>query len=377
VNKKYVHNVSQGDDIVEKQIRSVNIKNQPGYLPIWIQSKLEYLRNIFYLKKRAINTFAEIDAEFMDPTTNSKDLYRLLAVGSSAEVLSEVLEILKRISAGFDTEQINNAFEAVERLYDGRFPGYRACNTGYHDFRHAIEAFLAMSRLIHGAVLDNESFSERQIITALIAAILHDVGYIQEENDTRGTGAKHKADHEQRSMDFLSRHGLQFGLSEEEIAAGRAIILCTDMDADITTINFPSAQIELLGKLLGTADLMAQLAEQTYLEKLLYLYYECQEAGVGDYESEVDILRKSVNFYDVFEKRLATTLGGVDRFMQLHFASRWGIHQNLYHEAIYKQKDTLLQILKIPGADPRDYLKRGDIVKKVRETCHKNTPEHR
>ena len=313
----------------------------------------------------------------MDSPPDSKDLYRLLAVGSSEDVLREVLDILKRISSDFDTGPIRDVFDAVKRLYGGDFAGYRACNTGYHDLRHAIEAFLAMSRLIHGAVLDNESLSERQIITALIAAILHDVGYIQEESDTGGTGAKHKADHEQRSMDFLNLHGFEFGLSEEEISAGRMIILCTDMDADITTIALPSPQIDLLGKLLGTADLMAQLAEQTYLEKLLYLYYECKEAGEGDYESEVDILRKSVNFYDVFEARLRTTLGGVDRFMQLHFASKWGINQNLYHEAINKQKDYLLKILKIPDADPRDYLKQADIVKKVRETYHKNTPEDR
>jgi hypothetical protein len=313
----------------------------------------------------------------MDPTTNPKDLYRLLAVGSSEEVLSEVLEILERISSDFNTEPILNVFDAVQRLYGGNFPGYRACNTGYHDLRHAIEAFLAMCRLIHGAVLGNQSFSERQIITALIAAILHDVGYIQEASDTRGTGAKYKAVHEQRSMDFLSHHGFEFGLSDDEIAAGRMIIQCTDMDTDITAIAFPSAQIELLGKLLGTADLMAQLAEQTYLEKLLYLYYECEEAGVGEYEGEVDILRKAVNFYDVFEERLKTTLGGVDRFMQLHFASRWGIHQDLYHEAISKQKDYLLKILSIPDSDPRDYLKQGGIVKKVRETYHKNSPEHR
>jgi hypothetical protein len=242
--------------------------------------------------------------------------------------------------------------------------------------RHTIEAFLAMCRLIHGAVLDNHSFSERQIITALIAAILHDVGYIQEESDTQGTGAKYKAVHEQRSMDFLSHQGFEFGLSDEEIAAGRMIIQCTDMDTDITAIAFPSAQIELLGKLLGTADLMAQLAEQTYLEKLLYLYYECEEAGIGDYESEVDILRKAVNFYDVFEARLKTTLGGVDRFMQLHFASRWGIHQDLYREAINKQKDYLLTILSIPDSDPRDHLKQGGIVKKVHQIHHKNPPKH-
>ena len=312
----------------------------------------------------------------MDPITNSKDLYKLLAVGSSEEILSEVLEILKRISSDFNTEPILSVFDVVQRLYGGNFPGYRACNTGYHDLRHAIEAFLAMSRIIHGALLDNQSFSERQIITALIAAILHDAGYIQEESDTRGTGAKYKAVHEQRSMDFLSQHGFKFGLSDEEIAAGRMIIQCTDMGTDITTIALPSPQIELLGKLLGTADLMAQLSEQTYLEKLLYLYYECEEAGVGGYESEVDILRKAIDFYDVFETRLRTTLGGVDRFMQLHFASRWGINKDLYHEAINKHKDYLLKILSMPDSDPRDYLKRGDIVKKVHQIFHKNPPKH-
>ena len=312
----------------------------------------------------------------MNPAVSSKDISKLLAIGSSEEILSEVLEILKRISSDFNTQPILNVFDMAQRLYGGKFSGYRACNTGYHDLRHAIEAFLAMSRIIHGAVLDNQSFSERQIITALIAAILHDVGYIQEESDTRGTGAKYKGVHEQRSMDFLSHHGFEFGLSDDEIAAGRMIIKCTDMDTDITAIAFPSPQIELLGKLLGTADLMAQLAEQTYLEKLLYLYYECEEAGVGDYESEVDILRKAINFYDLFEARLRTTLDGVNRFMQLHFASRWGIHQDLYLEAINKHKDYLLKILSIPDSDPRDHLKQGGIVQKVHQIHHKNPPKH-
>jgi hypothetical protein len=321
--------------------------------------------------------FFLIDAPFMNPTTKSKDISTLLAVGSSEEVLSEVLEILRMISSDFNTAPVRNVYNAAERLYSGNFSGYRACNTGYHDFRHAVESFLAMSRLIHGAVLDNPSIAERQIITALIAAILHDAGYIQQNSDARGTGAKHKSDHEQRSMDFLSRHGSEFGLSAEEIAAGRIIILCTDMDADITTITFPSAQIELLGKLLGTADLMAQLAERRYLEKLLYLYYECKEAGVGDYESEVDILRKAVHFYDFFEVRLKTTLDGVDRFMQPHFAIRWGIDKNIYHEVINKQKDYLLQVLEIPCSDPRKYLRRGGIVKKIHDNLHENTPKHR
>ena len=313
----------------------------------------------------------------MDITVNSKGISKRFSFDSSDEVLHEVLEILSLISSGFNTEPVRDVFAAAERLYNGDFPGYSACNTGYHDFHHAIDTLLAMARLIHGAVLADNSFSERQMITALTAAILHDAGYIQEQSDIRGTGAKYKANHEQRGMDFLSRHGFEFGLSGEEIAAGRSIILCTDIDTDISTISFSSAWIELLGKMLGTADLMAQLAERRYLEKLLYLYHECEEAGIGDYENEADMLHKAIDFYEFFYERLKKPLAGADRFMRLHFASRWGIDQNLYREIIDRQKNYLLKILKLPHTDPRDCLRRDGIVKKIRETYPENMNKHR
>jgi hypothetical protein len=312
----------------------------------------------------------------MDMTVNSTDISKRFYFDSADEVLREVLKILRLISSGFNTKSVCEVFDAAERLYKGNFPGYSACNTGYHDFRHAIDTFLAMARLIHGAVLAKNSFSERQIITALTAAILHDVGYIQEQSDNQGTGAKYKINHEQRSMAFLNRHGFEFGLSAEEIAACNSIILCTDMDADISTISFSSLRIELLGKMLGTADLMAQLAGRQYLEKLLYLYYEYKEAGLDDYENEVDILHKAADFYEFYYDRLRTPLDSVDRFMQLHFASRWGIYQDLYDEMIDRQKNYLLKILKMPHTDPREYLRRDGIVKKLREQYAKDLPEY-
>ena len=336
------------------------------------------MKKTIYLlySKRRVLPFSDLILKPMNLTANSKDISRLISFNSADEVVHEVLEILRRVSSGFDTQPVRNVFAAVERLYNGEFPGYSACNTKYHDFDHAIDTFLAMARLIHGAVLDNEPLSERQIITALAAAIVHDAGYIQEKSDTRGTGAKHKLNHEQRSMDFLSRHGLEFGLSAEEIVAGRSIILCTDMDADISAIPFSSARIELLGKMLGTADLMAQLAGRLYLEKLLYLYHECEEAGIGAHENEVDMLHKAVDFYNLFYERLKTSLGGVDRFMRLHFASRCGIGKNIYHEVIERQKNYLGEILKMHPADPRNDLRRGGIVKKIREKYPENKPEH-
>ena len=292
-----------------------------------------------------------------------RQIAKFFPVDSPPAVLNEVKEILRRISSGFNTVVIDHVFDDANRLYNGIYPGYRACNTGYHDLRHANDTFLAMARLIHGAVIDGEQLTERQITLGLIAAIFHDVGYIQEKSDRQGTGAKYIAIHEQRSMDFLSRHGAKYGLSPEEIAAGRTIILCTDLDVDIADLSFASYQIELLGKMLGAADLMAQLADPMYLEKLQFLYREFRESGMGNYESELDILQKAVVFYDIFDHRIQTKLGAVDRFMGLHFHSRWGMRGNLYQEMIIRQKNYLLKILKIPGFDPRKFFRRGRCLK--------------
>ena len=293
---------------------------------------------------------------------NRRRITDIFQIDSSVSLWSEVTEILRLISSSFPTDSIRPVFNSVNDLYHGNFPGYRACNTGYHDFRHATATFLAMTRLIHGAALDNCVFSASNVVAGLAAAILHDVGYIQAADDHEGTGAKHKALHEQRSMDFLSRHGQAFGLSAEQISAGRSIILCTDMQKDIASIAFASRQIKLLGKLLASADLLAQLSDQIYLEKLLFLVHECREAGVGNYKRESDIIEKALPFYDVFEDRLKSLKLNTDRYMRSHFDSRSKIDENLYRVAIKRHKKYLTGILSRGDADPRHHLRRGGIV---------------
>ncbi len=168
-------------------------------------------------------------------------------------------------------------------------------------------------------------------------------------------------------MDFLGAYGAEYELTNEEIAAGCNMILCTDLSVDITKIDFSSNKIELLGKMLGTADLVAQMADRTYLEKLLFLYYEFSEAKVGDYNSEVDLLRKTVAFYDFIAQRLEKTLDATDQFLYSHFVARWNIRSNLYRVSIQSQKDYLLKILEKPSFDPRVFLRREGIVDKIRK----------
>jgi len=229
-----------------------------------------------------------------------------------------------------------------------------------------MDAFLATARLVHGATLIGEDLGERRVITALVSALFHDTGHIQEKEDKEGTGAKYTANHVRRSMEFLLRHGRECGLSGEEIAEGRTMILCTDIGVEITASMFSSSSVELLGRVLNAADLLAQMADRIYLEKLLFLYHEYKEGNTGNYESEVDLLRKTIGFYEFIERRLSPVMDRVNAFMISHLTARWGVTTNLYAEAIERQKEYLKKILSIPNADPRDFLNRYGILDKVR-----------
>ncbi len=291
----------------------------------------------------------------------------LVDTGSSDAVFHEAQIILNLISPSYNTTPVSFSFTTAVKLYEGNYNGYKACNTEYHNLRHATDTFLTMARMIHGAILQKENFEKRHIDLGLIAALFHDAGYIQKDSDNEGTGAKYTVNHVQRGMEFLEIAGSGLKLSDTEIVDIKAMLLCTDLAIDISTIPFSSDRIALLAKMLGASDLLAQMSDRIYLEKLLFLYQEFKEAGLTDYKSESDLLRKTIDFYDFCTVRLETALESADRFIISHFESRWDIHENMYHSAIENQKKYLLNILNIPESDPRDHLKRNGIVDKIRE----------
>jgi hypothetical protein len=104
----------------------------------------------------------------------------------------------------------------------------------------------------------------------------------------------------------------------------------------IKDIKFESVENELMGKILGTADLIGQMADSNYLEKLPFLFEEFQESGITDYESGLDLLQKTPAFWEFTKKRFVTELGNVDRYLRDHFLVRWGINRDLNREAIEK-----------------------------------------
>ena len=290
----------------------------------------------------------------------------LIDMNDPGAVLKEAHRCLEDLDPPPRAASIQRSYTDTVALYEGRYLGYRKCSTEYHDLRHAIDTFLTTVRLLHGAFWCGRRFDPAQLTLALTAALLHDAGYIQRIDDTEGTGAKYTLEHIQRSADFLDNYLEKKGFTPEDRADGRAMILCTDLSRKVASDAFSSPGASFLGRLIMAADLMAQLSDRTYLEKLLFLYHEFKEAGIGDFASELDLLRKTATFYDTIRRRLEPVSGLTDEYLRRHFQCRWHLDANLYRQSIERQRRYLLKILSDRDADPTRYLKRAGIVQQVR-----------
>jgi hypothetical protein len=273
-------------------------------------------------------------------------------------VFAEVKAIRALMFPNQGCAALEKAFDDTVRIFEGRYPGYRACTTRYHDLKHATDTLLAMARLIHGASIAGNHFTSSQVAIGLICALMHDTGYIQAKDDTDGTGAKYVGSDTARSTKFLGAYLSSRGLTGPDFAHSGEILICASLEAEIAEFTFPSPAVKLLCKLLGTADLMGQMADRAYLEKLLLLYQEFREAGVSEYADELDLLRKTRDFYKRVRIRLSRKLGGVCDYARHHFRERWSIDKNLYTEAIEGNLDYLAYVLKNHARNYRSHLRR-------------------
>lgn len=299
------------------------------------------------------------------PLYSGKLLADFTDMDSPGAVLDEVLFIMTLVQPQTDPSRLTNAFAFMLSLYQGEWPAEQACNTHFHDLRHITDTVLAMARLIHGAILSGKPIKPDDIFIGLVGALVHDAGYIQKRVDRLGTGAKYTTTHVERSMDFIEHYGHRYGLTTQGIESCQLMIHCSDLSVDVSKIQFPSRAVKLLAQLLACADLIGQMGDRTYLEKLFYLYREFEEGQVSQYQDELDLLTQTLAFFPMVEKRLKEQLGGYDALALPHFSRRWGVPRNLYREAIEKQRLYLEHIVDHLDQDPSKFLRRKQIVEKL------------
>jgi hypothetical protein len=291
-------------------------------------------------------------------------LAQLVDTRDTAQLIAEVIRIVTLNYGESSTAGLRKTIGETRRLFEGHFPGYRACNSDYHDLRHTLSVVLAAARLVDGYNLKRSPIQHELLIALLQAALLHDTGYIQESWDTTGTGAKYARQHEARSIVFLQRHHRAFGIRGEGLESLIRFIRATDLKESFAGIPFAGDAERDAGAILGTADLIGQMSDRDYLERLLFLYYEFREAGIPGFDSEYDVLRKTGDFYLMTRRRLKESYLSLYALARAHFRERHGVDANLYLIAISRQLNYLRQIIRDESTNFRAKLKRGDPVRR-------------
>lgn len=289
-------------------------------------------------------------ASHMD-VSNTVDVTDPVAVG---EVVRSLLE--SRYSA-FDFAPVDLLINDFARLYTGTFPGFKACDLKYHDMQHVLDVTVAMARLIEGHEMSHsgeEQLGPEMALMGIACALFHDSGYIRRNRDTRhSSGAAYTRTHVSRGARFMSEYFPTIGLAYIVPACER-LIHFTGYELNPDEIGSESESERTLGTLLGTADLIAQMADAEYLRKCRdYLYAEFEAGGMAGegegfssssivYSSPQHLLESTPNFiHEAITIRLDGYFKGVYRYASEYFGG-----PNLYMDAIARNSAELEKLLK-------------------------------
>lgn len=332
---------------------------------------------------------------------NHYDVTNSVFVADPRVVCKEVCAILDRIYPDCDPGPVVESFDTFGRLYAGTTPGYVGCETWYHDAQHSLDCALVMARLLEGREQRAEAagrLGQRRAQLGVIAALFHDAGYIRKTTDAEFHGAQFTLFHVSRSADFLAEFLPLVGFMQE-VPLAKQLVHFTGYEIPLNEIDVRQPLDRVLGFMLGSADVLAQMSDRCYLEKcrdFLYAEFEiCGLAGTPDsddaapvYTSCEELLCKTPEFIDrIWKERMNGYFEGVYRYAASEPDGRnlylvvidghlrrlrevlqtRSIHEDLRRRAEYVDAEALCVILGLPSdgcsgkrasSQPPDYRRR-------------------
>src|SRR5271156_2312396 len=292
-----------------------------------------------------------------DLRRNDYDVANSVQVSSTAAVSVAVRELYAAAWPGESFEKVAIAFDDFDKLFTGRMPGYHGVDTLYHDRQHSLDMTLAMARLLVGyerSVESRSRFGSERAAMGLVTSLFHDAGYIREFDDRKhSNGAEFTLYHVTRSARFLARYLPSIGM-EGWVPISTRIVHFTGYEIKLKEIQLADPRDRRLGHLLGTADMIAQMADRCYLEKCRdRLYPEFVLGGLAldtgstgehlvRYASGLDLLRQTPQFVaETRTKRLEQSFGAAYHYLEILFDGR-----NPYIESIERNLAYLDQVLR-------------------------------
>lgn len=293
------------------------------------------------------------------------EIHQLTANDNPDEVWAKAIDIVRRINPTCDVTLSLRIFKDVLRLFHGEYPGYCAIKTPYHNLHHTMDVFLCSVRLMHGVHITGTPLAEHEINWIMMATLMHDIGYVQLLNEDSGTGAQHTLTHVGRGIKFMRHYLLENEFPDNFASPLEYLMNSTNPGLDFDAIDFPDQRTRLLAQIVGSADIIGQMADRSYLEKLLFLYLEFKEAQFGNYASLHDLLRQTKSFYEATrEKKLDGKFEGIYNKLTAHFSDYIGIETNYYMESIEKNIAYLAKVIALDETEFLTLLKRGGIIDK-------------
>src|SRR6202167_2318139 len=288
---------------------------------------------------------------------NDFDVTNSVQVSATPAVAHAVRELFTTAWPGEPFDRVAVAFDEFERLFSGRMPGYHGVDTIYHDRQHSRDMTLAMARMLVGyesTVEPHHRVGAERAVMSLVTSLFHDAGYIREFDDRRHrNGAEFTLYHVTRSARFLARFLPSIGM-DAWIPISTRIVHFTGYEIKLSQIQLADDRDRKLGYLLGTADLIAQMADRCYLEKCRdRLYPEFVLGGIAAatgtdgalqvrYSSGLDLLRQTPEFVrETRVQRLEGEFEHASRYVEPLFDGK-----NPYLEAIDRNLIFLNRVLR-------------------------------
>lgn len=287
------------------------------------------------------------------------DVTNTVKVSSAADVRDAVRQLFTHTWPATPFAPVARAFHDFELAFTGRMPGYFGVDTVYHDQQHTLDVTLAMARLMAGYEMQHsgtahELGGERASV-GICLALFHDIGYLRERGEAAQNGAEFTRNHVSRSARFMEYYLPTIGLAHWTRTTSE-VVHFTGYEKSFEAIGeqVKDPRDIQLGHLLGTADMIAQMADRCYLEKCRdRLYPEFVLGGVAlplaangsravRYASGLDLLRQTPEFMEETRRqRLDSAFHGAYRYIEPLFDGH-----NPYIEAIDKSLAFLRKVLR-------------------------------
>lgn len=267
--------------------------------------------------------------------------------GEKLSPFAEILYLATEICPDFNILLLHEIHQDISSFFKGTHPDFRQNTMPYHNLRHSLMVVLATVRLFHGLHCNGVKIDKQILLRGILAAYFHDTGMLLRKEDPVKHGSMYLANHESRSASMLQNY-LKIKNLPAELALDCAIIIqYTELASTPASFPHHGEEIRLVGQVVGSADILAQMADRYYLECLPLLFSEQQMGGINESETALELMEHTAYFYhNVVLKRLVTTFSDTMLAMRSHFRERHAIDRDLYLENIDRNMHYLKEILK-------------------------------